>query len=83
MTTTIPTLEIIGKITPEYAQILTPEALRFVAAPLIHKFLIRPVWSSWPAGRKDRLEINAGKVPTFLDETQDYSRCRLESSRLP
>ena len=67
MTTTIPNLEIIGKTKPEYAQILTPEALRFVAT-LNAKF--NQTRLELLARRRERqLEINAGKIPTYPSET--------------
>jgi malate synthase len=61
-------IEIIGSITPEFAEILTPEAMSFVAT-LVRAF----------AGRREELlqrrvqrqaEINAGKLPDFLPETK-------------
>ncbi|MBS2009648.1 MAG: malate synthase A [Cyanobacteria bacterium SZAS TMP-1] len=68
MTTTIPDLEIIAKTKPEYAQILTPEALRFVAT-LNSKF--NQTRLELLARRQERqLEINAGKLPTFPEETR-------------
>src|SRR5436309_4175143 len=61
-------IQITGAVTPEFAEILTPEALNFVAT------LARPF-----AGRREELlqrraqrqaEINAGKLPDFLPETE-------------
>ena len=63
-----PGIEIAGRITPEYAQILTPEAVAF-AAKLQRAF----------GGRRDELlaqravrqaEFDAGKLPDFLPETR-------------
>jgi malate synthase len=63
-----PGIEITGRITPEYARILTPEALAFVAK-LQRAF----------GGRRDDLlarraqrqaEFDAGKLPDFLAETR-------------
>src|SRR5512137_2054275 len=63
-----PGIEIIGRITPEFAQILTPEAVAF-AAKLQRAF----------GGRRDELlarraarqsELDAGKLPDFLPETR-------------
>jgi len=63
-----PGIEIRGRITPEYAQILTPEAVAF-AAKLQRAF----------GGRRDellalrgvrQLELDAGKLPDFLPETR-------------
>jgi malate synthase len=62
-----PGISIVGHITPEYAQILTPQAVEFVAA-VSHKF----------EGRRQELlakrvarqqEFDAGKMPDFLPET--------------
>ena len=63
-----PGIEITGRITPEFAQILTPEAMAFVAK-LQRAF----------GGRRDELlarraqrqaEFDAGKLPDFLPETR-------------
>ncbi len=63
-----PGIEITGRITPEYAQILTPEAMAFVAK-LQRAF----------GGRRDELlakravrqgELDAGALPDFLPETR-------------
>ena len=63
-----PGIEITGRITPEFAQILTPEAVAF-AARLQRAF----------GGRRDELlarrtarqsELDAGKLPDFLPETR-------------
>jgi malate synthase len=63
-----PGIEISGRITPEYAQILTPEALAFVAK-LQRAF----------GGRRNELlalrvarqaDFDAGKLPDFLPETR-------------
>ena len=63
-----PGIEISGRITPEYAQILTPEAVAF-AAKLQRAF----------GGRRDQLlarravrqaELDAGMLPDFLPETR-------------
>jgi malate synthase len=61
-------VEIKGPITPEFAEILTPEALSFVAK----------LGRSFAARRKELLELrerrqtelNAGKLPDFLPETE-------------
>jgi len=61
-------IEIRGPITPEFAEILTPEAMAFVAI-LVRAF----------TGRREELlqkriqrqaEIDAGKMPDFLPETE-------------
>jgi malate synthase len=61
-------IEITGRITPDYAEVLTPEAVAF-AAKLQRAF----------GGRRDKLlarraqrqaELDAGKLPDFLPETR-------------
>jgi malate synthase len=62
-----PGISIVGNITPEFAEILTPQAIEFVAA-VAHKF----------GGRRQELlakrvarqqEFDAGKMPDFLPDT--------------
>ncbi|MBI1395147.1 MAG: malate synthase A [Betaproteobacteria bacterium] len=63
-----PGIEILGPVTPEYAQILTPEAVGFVAK--LHR--------AFDARRKELLarrkarqaELDGGKLPEFLPETE-------------
>ncbi len=63
-----PGVEITGRITPEYAQILTPEAVAF-AAKLQRAFGGRR--SELLAARAARQkEFDAGKLPDFLPETR-------------
>src|SRR5437763_17178604 len=61
-------IEVVGPVTAEFAQILTPDAMKFVAT-LVRTF----------AGRREELlqkrvqrqaEIDAGKMPDFLPETE-------------
>jgi malate synthase len=63
-----PGIEVIGRVTPEYAQILTPEAMAF-AARLQRAFGGR---RSELLARRDvrQKEIDAGKLPDFLAETR-------------
>jgi malate synthase len=61
-------IEITGRITPEYAEILTPEAVAF-AAKLQRAFGDRR--SKLLARRAQRqAELDAGKLPDFLPETR-------------
>jgi malate synthase len=63
-----PGVEITGRITPEYAQILTPEAVAF-AAKLQRAF--GPRRAELLAKRAERQrEFDAGKLPDFLPETR-------------
>ncbi len=61
-------VEIKGAMSPDYAEILTPDALEFVAK-LEREF--RQTRSELLQKRVDRqAEINAGKLPDFLPETE-------------
>jgi malate synthase len=63
-----PGIQIIGRITPEYAEILTPEAVAF-AAKLQRAFGGRR--AELLARRQQRqAELDAGKLPDFLAETR-------------
>ncbi len=57
-----------GRITPEFAQILTPEALAFVAK-LHRQFEARRQELLGSRAARQR-EFNAGKLPDFLPETK-------------
>jgi malate synthase len=65
-------IEVHGRVTPEYAQILTPEAMAFVAT--LHR--------AFDARRQELLgrraarqkEFDAGKLPDFLAETKSIRR---------
>jgi malate synthase len=74
-------IQITGAITPEFAEILTPEALNFVAT------LARPF-----TGRREELlqrraqrqaEIDAGKLPDFLPETEHIRTSEWTISPVP
>src|SRR5438067_1660031 len=71
MTTSKPSfqnIEIKGEITPEFAEILTPEALNFVAK-LVRAFSDRREELLQRRAQR-QAEINAGKMPDFLPETE-------------
>jgi len=63
-----PGVEITGRITPEYAQILTPEAVAF-AAKLQRAFGGRRAELLARRAERQR-EFDAGKLPDFLPETR-------------
>ena len=63
-----PGIEIAGRITPEYARILTPEAVGF-AAKLQRAFGPRRA-ELLAARAKRQAEFDAGKLPDFLAETR-------------
>ena len=61
-------IEVLGKVTPEYAQILTPEALDFVAK-IARKF--EPRRKELMAARVARqAELDAGQLPDYLPQTK-------------
>jgi malate synthase len=61
-------IEVHGRVTPEYAQILTPEAMAFVAK--LHR-AFEPRRQELLARRAARQkEFDAGKLPDFLPETK-------------
>jgi malate synthase len=64
-----PGIEITGRITPEYAQILTPEAVGF-AARLQRAFGGRRAELLERRGARQRA-LDAGKLPDFLAETRE------------
>ncbi len=71
MTTSKPPLkgiEITEPVTPEFAEILTPDALRFVAT-LVRAFRDRREELLQRRARR-QAEIDAGKLPDFLPETE-------------
>ena len=63
-----PGIEIAGRITPDYARILTPEAVGF-AAKLQRAFGPRRA-ELMAARAKRQAEFDAGKLPDFLAETR-------------
>jgi malate synthase len=78
---TTTSIEIKATVTPEYAEILTPEALEFVYQ--LHK--------KFNAGRKELLQlrierqksIDAGKLPDFLPETKHIRESEWTVAPLP
>ena len=61
-------VEILGKVTPQFAEILTPQALAFVAK-LARKFEARRRELMGLRARR-QTEFDAGKLPDFLAETR-------------
>ena len=62
-------VEILNKVTPQYADILTPQALAFVAK-LARRFEPRRR-ELMTLRAKRQAEFDAGKLPDFLPQTQD------------
>jgi malate synthase len=74
-------MEITGKVSREFAQILTPQALEFVAK-LARKF--EPARQSLLAKRAARQkEFDAGKMPDFLTETKHIRDSEWSVAPLP
>ena len=62
-------VEILGKVTPQYAEILTPQALAFLAG-LARKFEARRRELMALRARR-QTEFDAGKLPDFLPQTKN------------
>jgi malate synthase len=76
-----PGIKITGRITPEFAQILTPEAVAF-AATLQRAFGGRR--TELLARRQSRqAEIDAGKLPDFLPETRAVREASWRCAPIP
>ncbi len=76
-----PGIVITGPITPDYAQILTPEALAFVAR-LVRAF--GPRRTELMAARAARQkEFDAGKLPDFLASTQAIRESQWTCAPIP
>lgn len=69
MSTTINGLEIKGNITPEYAEILTPEALEFVVK--LHRKFNATRKELLKAREERQAQIDKGILPDFLPETKE------------
>ncbi|HEY9716916.1 MAG TPA: malate synthase A [Trichormus sp.] len=68
MTQVVHQAEVLAKVTPQFKEILTPEALEFVAE--LHT-QFNPTREKLLANRAQRkAEINSGKFPDFLKETE-------------
>jgi len=63
-----PGIEILAPVTPEFAQILTPEAVAFVAK--LHRSFEARRQELLARRRTRQAELDAGKLPDFLPETQ-------------
>ena len=74
-------IQITGPITPEFAEILTPEAISFVAT-LVRAFTDRR--EELLQRRVQRqAEINAGKLPDFLPETEHVRKSEWTIAPVP
>ncbi len=69
MSSTPQGVEILGRITPEYAEILTPEALNLVAK--LHRKLNARRLELLQKRQARQAEFDAGQLPGFLPETKE------------
>ncbi len=76
-----PGIEITGRITPEYAEILTPEAVAF-AARLQRAFGGRRAELLSRRAARQR-ELDSGKFPDFLPETRAIREARWTCAAIP
>lgn len=81
MTQTLESVKISGKVTPEYREILTPEALAFIVE--LHR-RFNPRRLALLERRKERqAEIDAGKFPDFLEETAQVRNSHWKVANAP
>ncbi|MCW5625011.1 MAG: malate synthase A, partial [Burkholderiales bacterium] len=62
-----PGIEILGPVTPEFAEILTPDAVAFLAK--LHRQCNARRLELLERRRQRQAELDAGKLPDFLPET--------------
>ncbi len=74
-------IQITGSITPEFAEILTPEAISFVAT-LVRAFADRREELLQRRAQR-QAEINAGKLPDFLPETEHIRKSEWTIAPVP
>ena len=74
-------VEISGPISPEFAEILTPEAVSFVAG-LHRKFNARRQ-ELLERRRQRQAELDAGKFPDFLPETEEIRKADWKVAPVP
>ncbi len=76
-----PHIEVLGPVTPEWAEILTPEALDFVAA-IAREF--EPRRQELLARRQERwAALKAGQLPDFLPETAAVRAAEWQVTSIP
>src|SRR5437660_11295033 len=74
-------IQITGPVTPEFAEILTPEAVKFVAT-LARAFTVKRAALLQMRVRR-QVEIDAGKLPDFLPETEHIRTSEWSISPVP
>ncbi|MBK9168860.1 MAG: malate synthase A [Bryobacterales bacterium] len=74
-------LEVLGPVSPAYAEILTPEALRFVAALCRNFEHTRQTLLT--ARTEVQADLDAGRFPDFLPETEQYRQAEWKVAPIP
>ncbi len=75
------TLQVIGRLSPEYSEILTPSALQFLA-DLAHEFT--PAVNNLLARRDTRQsKLDAGEFPDFLADTKSIREADWQVTKAP
>ena len=81
MDRTVETVKIVGTTTPQSAQILSPEALQFLAE--LHRRFNPRREELLQARQKRQLQLNQGIFPDFLPETADIRASRWQVAQCP
>jgi malate synthase len=81
MDRTVETVKIVGATTPQSAQILSPEALQFLAE--LHRRFNPRREELLQARQKRQLQLDQGVFPDFLPETVDLRTSRWQVAQCP
>ncbi len=76
-----PGIEILAPVTPEFAQIITPEAIAFVA--MLHRALDTRRHELLARRKVRQAELDAGKLPDFLPETRQIREAQWSVAPVP
>jgi malate synthase len=74
-------IEIIGKVSPEVEEILTPEAVQFISK--LHQIFNQRRLKLLERRVKRQQEINSGLMPNFLEETRSVRESNWTVAPLP
>ena len=81
MARVVESIEITGKVSPDFAEILTPEALDFLA--LLHRNFNPRRLELLTARENRQQELNDGQFPKFLSETEHVRRSQWQVAEAP
>ncbi len=76
-----PGIEILAPVTPDFAQIITPEAVAFVAK--LHRALDARRHELLARRKTRQAELDAGKLPDFLPETRQIREAHWSVAPVP